>query len=155
MEKQIEIKGWKRHDGSYEIITRLREKIIDAEIKKDISKLKDLLRTLITESAPYNLKWESDAAQLEKEIDKIYDDKFWINGKIKSNKQTMEEFASIKTDFLAYCRNLKARLLITFANSKLIPKAETIIFSQSQEEEDPQKREELEALEEVGLIGTQ
>lgn len=146
-----EIEGFKEHRGSYDIITDLRKSIINAEVNDEWKKLTKLIKSLIRESAPYNQKWKENITKLTEEYNKMFDDKFYINGELRKNMK--KDYNQQLYDYLNFIGDLKAELLICFSKASLIPKSTTIRTKASDDKHlTKEEREEIEALEEVGIM---
>ena len=99
--------------------------------ERNYQKLTDALRELITNAPDYiSIKWkdEEKGAEeilelIEDEYQKLFDEKYFINGMQKSlSTETEKDLEEIRDNYLKFCRMLRIKINSSFVKTGFLPK---------------------------------
>lgn len=132
---KTQIEDFRNLKPYYDLVFENMTALSTFSFARDYQKLTDALRELITNAPDYILiKWEDkekgaeDILELiEQEYEKLFDNKFFNNGRAKSLSAIEEqEFEEIKDNYLKFCRQLRIKINSSFTKSGFLPKMDKI-----------------------------
>lgn len=143
-----EFKDWRPFFNRLDYIDM---KLIEASLKKDVRNILNSMREIIIFTSPYNTEWKTHYKTINSKAKELFSETYFNSNK-RIKKHLISKYEDEQNNFLDQARMIRAEIYIKLANTKLNPEAVEIQRKQSQLEDDEDKKEELEALEEIGIL---
>jgi len=145
----------------YDLVFENMTSVSQFSFRRGYKDMTDALKEMITNAPGYiSITWDKEALDAEgvldlidEEYSKLYTDKFYVHGKLKSLTTQQElEFEKMRDDYLKFIRKLRIRIGLSMTASGFLPRTQNVKPKQSEIEQDPEKRQYYEDLEEAGLM---